>query len=48
MPVVMQQVPRIQTVLKTVKVPINQVTKHAEFAQIYYIDKVVFDTLVMQ
>ena len=35
MPVVMQrQVPRIQTVLKTVKVPINQVTKHAEFRRL--------------
>ena len=50
MPVVMQrQVPRMQTVLKTIEVPINQVTKHAEFPQNDYIDKVVVDTpVVMQ
>ena len=29
-----RQVPRIQTVLKTMEVPINQVTKHAEFPHI--------------
>ena len=49
-PVVMQrQVPQIRTVLKTVEIPINQVTKHVKIPQTLYIDKVVVDLpVVMQ
>ena len=36
-----RQVPQIQTLLKTVEVPLNQVTRHAEFPQTLFIDKVV-------
>ena len=43
-PVVMQrQVPQIRTVLKTVEIPINQVTKHVKIPQTLYFDKVVVD-----
>ena len=46
--VVMQRkVPRIQTGLKTVEVPINQVAEHAESPQTLYIDKVVVEMLVV-
>ena len=46
--VVMQrQVTRIQTELKTMEVPINQLTMHAEFPQIYHIDQVVDTPVVM-
>ena len=40
--------PTLQTSLKTVEVPINQVTKHAEFPQTLYIDKVVDLPVVLQ
>ena len=42
-----RQVPQVQTVLKTGKVPINQVTKHVEVPQIQHIDVVVDAPVVM-
>ena len=39
--VMLRQVPRIQTVLKTMDVPTSQATKHAVFPQIQHIDKVI-------
>ena len=49
MPVVMQLlVPQVQTVLKTVQVPINQVTKHPEIPQTPYVDTMVDVPLVRQ
>ena len=49
-PVVLQRrVPQERTVLKTVEIPINQVTKHVKIPQTLYIDKVVVDLpVVMQ
>ena len=39
--------PRIQTVLKTMEVPINEATTHAELPQTLYIDKVIVDMRVV-